>query len=124
MPSWGTSGVTASNFPLYSPTIPSACETTLWPRVHTSVHPFPAPIRVQRRVQVVQRNRTERRLRARDLDALPAGIHQDGGGLRFRVEPTGSRSWVLRLTIKGRSCTKGLGPYPLVMCGRRPCVKC
>ena len=45
---------------------------------------------------------------------LPAGIHQDGGGLRFRVEPTGSRSWILRLTINGRSCTKGLGPYPLV----------
>jgi Arm DNA-binding domain len=59
------------------------------------------------------RNRTLSRLKAKDLATLPVGIHQDGGGLRFRVVGD-SRSWVLRLTLSGRSYTRGLGPYPLV----------
>jgi Arm DNA-binding domain len=44
---------------------------------------------------------------------LPAGDHQDGGGLILRVEAHGRR-WVQRLTINGRRVSRGLGPYPLV----------
>jgi integrase len=66
-----------------------------------------------------RRNRTEKRLRAKDLDTLKPGIHEDGSGLRFKVEPSadeptkgGARRWVLRLTINGRRVDRGLGSYP------------
>jgi integrase len=61
-----------------------------------------------------QRERGERRLKAKDLDKLLPGIHEDGGGLRFNVETTGARRWTLRVTIKGKRHHRGLGPYPLV----------
>src|SRR5438270_353167 len=63
---------------------------------------------------IVQRVRSEKRLKAKDIDKLPAGVHEDGGGLRLVVEPTGSRRWVLRVTIAGRRHNRGLGPYPLI----------
>jgi hypothetical protein len=61
----------------------------------------------------MQRNRTKERLRAKDIDALPPGEHQDGGGLFLRVEGEGRR-WVQRLTINGKRANRGLGAYPLV----------
>lgn len=60
-----------------------------------------------------KRRRTEKRLKANDLSKLSPGWHEDGGGLRFVVEP-GSRRWVLRVTIAGVRRNRGLGPYPLV----------
>ena len=60
------------------------------------------------------RERSERRLKSKILDSLPPGWHEDGGGLRFRVEPKGSRTWVLRQTINGTRRNRGLGPYPRV----------
>jgi integrase len=60
------------------------------------------------------RERSERRLKSKNLDSLSPGWHEDGGGLRFRVESKGSRTWVLRLTINGIRRNRGLGPYPLV----------
>jgi integrase len=60
------------------------------------------------------RIRAERRLKARDIGFLPPGLHEDGGGLRLLVEPTGSRRWVLRVTIAGKRRYRGLGSYPLV----------
>jgi integrase len=65
------------------------------------------------------RVREEKRLRAKDVAALPPGVHEDGGGLRLVVEPPrgkkpGPRRWVLRVTIAGRRHNRGLGPYPLV----------
>jgi len=69
------------------------------------------------------RERTEKRLRARDLDKLPPGTHEDGGGLRFIVEQrrdadgrvlSGSRRWAQRFTLNGKRLARGLGPYPLV----------
>ena len=63
---------------------------------------------------IVRRMRAERRLKAKDIDKLPAGVHEDGGGLRLVVEPSGSRRWVLRVTISGRRNNRGLGPYPLI----------
>ena len=61
----------------------------------TSVRPFPAPIGGRGRVQVAaESNRAPPQGQGpgRPAGGLPAGIHQDGGGLRFRVETTGSRA--------------------------------
>ena len=41
-----------------------------------------------------------------------AGLIADGGGLYFRVTPTGSRSSVFRYAIGGKRHDMGLGPYP------------
>jgi integrase len=38
----------------------------------------------------------------------------DGSGLRLRVRPDGSRSWLLRFFIQGKESTQSLGPYPQV----------
>jgi integrase len=64
---------------------------------------------------ILRRVRAEKRLKAKDIDKLPAGVHEDGGGLRLVVEPSGSRRWVLRVTISGKRHNRGLGPYPLIM---------
>ncbi len=38
------------------------------------------------------------------------GVYADGGGLRFRVMPNGSRLWVMRITVDGRRRDISLGP--------------
>ncbi len=43
-----------------------------------------------------------------------AGRYCDGGGLYLDVQPTGTRSWVQRLVIRGRRRELGLGGFPLV----------
>ena len=43
-----------------------------------------------------------------------AGRYCDGNGLYLHVEGSGTRRWVQRLVICGRSCTLGLGSYKLV----------
>ena len=43
-----------------------------------------------------------------------AGRYCDGNGLYLHVESSGSRRWVQRLVIRGKSCTLGLGSYRLV----------
>ena len=43
-----------------------------------------------------------------------AGRYCDGNGLYLHVETSGSRRWVQRLVILGKSCTLGLGGYRLV----------
>ena len=60
------------------------------------------------------RERAERRLKAKDIGKLGPGVHEDGGGLRLVVEPSGARRWVLRVTIAGKRHSRGLGPFPLV----------
>jgi integrase len=62
----------------------------------------------------MKRIRAEKRLRAKDVGTLPAGVYEDGGGLRLLVEPSGARRWVLRVTIAGKRCYRGLGPCHLV----------
>src|SRR5262245_29382816 len=69
---------------------------------------------MERDMGIERRIRSERRLRARDLGSLPEGVHEDGGGLRLVVDPSGARRWVLRVTIAGSRRNRGLGPYPLV----------
>ncbi len=43
-----------------------------------------------------------------------AGRYCDGDGLYLEVQPTGTRSWVQRLSIRGRRRELGLGGFPLV----------
>ena len=45
--------------------------------------------------------------------ALP-GTYPDGGGLRLKVQPSGTRSWVLRVRVGGKRRDVGLGGYPKV----------
>ena len=43
------------------------------------------------------------------------GRYSDGRhGLYLWIQPSGSRSWIQRITIRGRRCELGLGGYPLV----------
>jgi integrase len=41
----------------------------------------------------------------------------DGGGLYFRVTPTGGRSWIFRYMLDGKRHDLGLGPYPTISLG-------
>jgi len=43
-----------------------------------------------------------------------AGTLIDGGGLRLVVRDTGSKAWVFRYTIAGKTREMGLGSYPSV----------
>ena len=52
----------------------------------------------------------ERAVRA----AKEPGRYFDGQGLFLMVQPSGARSWVQRVTVKGRRQELGLGPYPVV----------
>ena len=52
------------------------------------------------------------KLSARKVDTAAPGKHEDGGGLRLVVSPTGAKKWVLRVTIRGRRREMGLGAYP------------
>ena len=60
---------------------------------------------------------------ARTLNRLPAvtvasrkkpGYYSDGGNLYLRVAPGGSKGWIFRFTIGGRTRDAGLGSYPAV----------
>jgi integrase len=55
-------------------------------------------------------------LTAREVKALPDGLHRDGAGLFLRVRNRGrSRSWAYRYTFNGRQMPLlSLGPYPRV----------
>ena len=45
------------------------------------------------------------------------GKHYNENGLILLVKETGAKSWVRRLTIRGRRRDLGLGPFPLVALG-------
>ena len=51
-------------------------------------------------------------LTAAQVKAAGPGKHQDGQGLFLRVTGTGSKSWVLRITVDGRRRDIGLGGWP------------
>ena len=46
-----------------------------------------------------------------------AGRYSDGNALYLQVKPSGARSWVQRLVIRGRRRELGLGGFPLVSLG-------
>lgn len=57
------------------------------------------------------------RLTDTKVKAAKAGNHNDGGGLRLIVSKTGSRKFVYRFQIAGRTREMGLGSYPNVSLG-------
>ena len=56
----------------------------------------------------------DKALSAAFVRCAPAGRHADGNGLYLFVQPTGTRSWVQRLVIRGRRREMGLGAAGLV----------
>src|SRR6478735_4743462 len=51
-------------------------------------------------------------LTARGVESAESGRHSDGAGLQLLVQPSGARSWVLRVQVKGMRLDVGLGGYP------------
>ena len=56
----------------------------------------------------------EKLLSVQRIKGLETGRHHDGNGLYLVVEPSGSRHWIQRLTIRGRVRQVGHGSFPLV----------
>jgi hypothetical protein len=56
--------------------------------------------------------RENNRLAAVGLASKPPGLHPDGRGLYLAVSATGSRSWIFRFMLRGKSRDMGLGPFP------------
>ena len=55
------------------------------------------------------------RLSKKRVDArTEPGRYGDGNGLYLSVSKWGTRSWVLRYQLRGKSHEMGLGPYPLI----------
>ena len=46
------------------------------------------------------------------------GVYMDGGGLRFRVMPNGSRTWIMRITIRGVRRDISIGPLATLSLGK------
>ncbi|NCV85113.1 MAG: DUF4102 domain-containing protein, partial [Oxalobacteraceae bacterium] len=38
----------------------------------------------------------------------------DGNGLRLRIRPNGSKTWILRYRLGGNEMSSGLGTYPKI----------
>ncbi len=68
-----------------------------------------APPRTKRRGR-----HPDKALSAAFVRSAPPGRHADGNGLYLFVQPTGTRSWVQRLVIRGRRRELGLGAAALV----------
>ena len=71
--------------------------------------PAPRPRRTKRRGR-----HPDKALSAAFVRSAPPGRYADGNGLYLFVQPTGTRSWVQRLVIRGRRRELGLGAATLV----------
>ena len=71
--------------------------------------PAPTPRSTKRRGR-----HPDKALSAAFVRSAPPGRHADGNGLYLFVQPTGTRSWVQRLVIRGRRRELGLGAATLV----------
>jgi integrase len=56
--------------------------------------------------------RENNRLSAIGLASKPAGFYADGRSLYLSVSPSGSRSWIFRYMLRGRSRDMGIGSFP------------
>ena len=56
----------------------------------------------------------QKALSAAFIRSAPPGRHADGNGLYLFVQPSGTRSWIQRLLIRGRRRELGLGSVALV----------
>ena len=54
------------------------------------------------------------KLNVKRVQAAGAGRHFDGKGLFLQVTPGGSKTWLYRFTLNGRTREMGLGPFPFV----------
>ena len=72
-------------------------------------HPAAKPHRTKRRGR-----HPDKALSAAFIRSAPPGRHADGNGLYLFVQPTGTRSWIQRLVIRGRRREMGLGAAGLV----------
>ena len=45
---------------------------------------------------------------------LEPGQYPDGGGLYFQISRSGSRSWIFKFTLSGRTREMGVGPLSVV----------
>jgi integrase len=57
-------------------------------------------------------SRAVHRLSTTGLKSRPPGYHSDGGNLYFRVTDSGTRGWIFRFALNGRTRDAGLGPFP------------
>ena len=48
------------------------------------------------------------------MRSAPPGRHADGNGLYLYMQPSGTRSWIQRLVVRGRRRELGLGSVRLV----------
>ncbi len=59
--------------------------------------------------------RTKHRLTAKAVEnQKKPGLYADGGNLHLRIAPGGSKGWIFRFTLAGRTRDAGLGSYPSV----------
>ena len=77
--------------------------------MHAVTEPHPRPRRTKRRGR-----HPHNALSAAFVRTAAPGRHADGNGLYLYVQPTGTRSWIQRLVIRGRRCELGLGAVALV----------
>ena len=56
----------------------------------------------------------QKALSAAFVRSAPPGRHADGNGLYLFVQPSGTRSWIQRLLVRGRRRELGLGSLALV----------
>ena len=56
----------------------------------------------------------DKALSAPFVRSAPPGRHADGNGLYLFVQPSGTRSWIQRLVVRGRRRELGLGSVALV----------
>ena len=56
----------------------------------------------------------QKALSAAFVRSAPPGRHADGNGLYLFVQPSGTRSWIQRLLVRGRRRELGLGSVALV----------
>src|SRR6478735_8668561 len=54
------------------------------------------------------------RLTAMSINKLGPGMHNDGHGLYLRVSDAGTRSWIFRFTLGGKTRDMGLGATSVV----------
>ncbi len=52
------------------------------------------------------------RLTPRKVATAKSGKYEDGGGLRLVVSDSGSRKWIVRITVRGKRREMGLGSFP------------
>ncbi len=59
--------------------------------------------------------RTKHRLSAKRVENLKKpGLYADGGNLYLRIAPGGSKGWIFRFTLHGKTRDAGLGSFPTI----------